>query len=286
MDYPGLFRMVVNVWPPYLGAGITVEEIADDWRTIRVAMKLRWYNRNYVKSHFGGNLFSMTDPFFMLMLLGNLGPDYVVWDLAAEITFLRPGLGKVSAVFTLDARRIDEIRTNAASGNKITEVFLVEITDEEGERVATVKKNLYIRKKISAPAPSPRDNSRLRTDEKHSPLILSSGWGKIEIAGIGPGKDWKLWPGGGRGWDWAEHGTGHHRGVQCGDVQELVEKGCRTVILTTGRLGRLRVPDSTVTFLQDQGVEVVVTGTAKGIELYNDLAGRNTAIGGLFHSTC
>ncbi len=81
MDHPRIFRMIVNFWPPYLGAAIAVEEIARDWRTIRVAMKLRWYNRNYVNSHFGGNLFSMTDPFYMLMLLRNLGREYVVWDM-------------------------------------------------------------------------------------------------------------------------------------------------------------------------------------------------------------
>ena len=150
MNHPRLFRRIVNCWPPFLGAAITIEEIAVDWRTIRVAMRLRWYNRNYVNSHFGGSLFSMTDPFFMLMLLRNLGSGYVVWDLAAHIQYIRPGRGKVSAVFSIDAERFLDIKRKAESGEKQTEIFWVDIFDEQGERVAAVKKTLYIRKKLPA----------------------------------------------------------------------------------------------------------------------------------------
>ncbi|MGB3209395.1 MAG: DUF4442 domain-containing protein [Desulforhopalus sp.] len=149
MDYPGVFRLVMNSWPPYLGAGVLVEHIDRDWRTIRVSMKLRWYNRNYVNSHFGGNLFSMTDPFYMLMLIRNLGYDYIVWDTAATIKFVNPGRGKVSALFSLDEQRLDEIRVKAASGEKLVERFRVDVLDEKGARVARVTKTLYIRRKRS-----------------------------------------------------------------------------------------------------------------------------------------
>lgn len=119
-----------------------------------------------------------------------------------------------------------------------------------------------------------------------SPRILSSGWGKMEVERIGRGKDFKLWPGGGRSWDWAEYGTGHNRGIQQGDIQELIAMGCRVVILTTGRMGRLRVPQTTVDRLKDQSIEVVVVSTDKGIELYNQYAEKGESVGGLFHSTC
>lgn len=119
-----------------------------------------------------------------------------------------------------------------------------------------------------------------------SPKILSSGWGKMEIENIGPGKDFKLWPGGGRSWDWSENGTGHGNGIQQGDVQELINNGCEIVILTTGRLKRLKVPLSTVETLKSESIEVVVAGTKKGIALYNDYAEKGRAVGGLFHSTC
>lgn len=288
MDHPRIFRMIVNSWPPYLGAAIAVEEIAHDWRTIRVAMKLRWYNRNYVNSHFGGSLFSMTDPFYMLMLLRNLGREYVVWDMAARIQYLKPGRGKVSAVFFIDSERLDDIRQKAESGRKATEIFFVDVVDGRGEKVASVKKTLYIRKKLPAGAVAEvgktlQDPSSV---EGVLPVILSSGWGRMEVMGIGSGKDWKLWPGGGRNWDWSEHGTGHRRGIQPGDVVELIDRGCQVVILTTGRLGRLKVPGETVELLKGKEIKVVVAGTAEGITIFNEQARNGVAVGGLFHTTC
>jgi hypothetical protein len=119
-----------------------------------------------------------------------------------------------------------------------------------------------------------------------SPRIISSGWGKMEVESIGHGRDFKLWPGGGRDWDWSEHGTDHRRGIQQGDVQELIAKGCELVILTTGRFKRLRVPQAIIEILEEQSIEVIVADTKKGIQLYNDYAGKGLAAGGLFHSTC
>jgi Domain of unknown function (DUF4442) len=80
-------RMLLNIWPPFLGAGIRLRRIAPDWKAIDVEMKLRWWNRNYVGTHYGGSLYSMADPFLMLMLIENLGKDYIVWDKAASIRF-------------------------------------------------------------------------------------------------------------------------------------------------------------------------------------------------------
>ena len=119
-----------------------------------------------------------------------------------------------------------------------------------------------------------------------SPRILSSGWGKMDIEHLGSGKDFKLWPGGGRGWDWSEYGTGHQSGVQPGDVKELIDQGCRVVILTTGRFKRLKVPATIIDLLRDQGIAVTVADTKKGVEIYNHHAGKGDAVGGLFHSTC
>jgi hypothetical protein len=96
----------MSYWPPFFGAGIRIREISDDFTYVRVEMKLRFWNRNYVGTHFGGSLYSMVDPFYMLMLIENLGRDYIVWDKSASIRFLKPGRGRVSAEF----RRIPLIR--------------------------------------------------------------------------------------------------------------------------------------------------------------------------------
>ena len=91
-------RRLVNYWPPFLGAGIRVTRWDEDWRAIDVALPLHRWNANFVGTHYGGSLYSMVDPFYMLMLIENLGPDYVVWDKSANIRFRRPGKGRVRPV--------------------------------------------------------------------------------------------------------------------------------------------------------------------------------------------
>ncbi len=142
-----LLRWLMNFYPPYLGAGIRVRHISDDFRQAQVRMGLRWYNRNYVGTQFGGSLYSMTDPFFMLMLLQNLGDDYVVWDKAANIEFVSPGKDRVYADFTITEQLLDEIRQHTAGGDKYLPRLHVEVRDEQGTLVARVQKTLYVRLK-------------------------------------------------------------------------------------------------------------------------------------------
>lgn len=140
-------RMLLNIWPPFLGAGIRIRRLASDWKEIDVEMKLRWWNRNYVGTHYGGSLYSMADPFFMVMLIENLGKDYIVWDKAASIRFRKPGRGMVSACFRLSDEQVGEIRQALNSQEKIERVFTVEVKDQSGSVVAEVEKLLHIRRK-------------------------------------------------------------------------------------------------------------------------------------------
>lgn len=135
---------LLNLYPPYLGAGVRVR-VTPDFRTFDVRMKLRWWNRNYVGTQFGGSLYTMCDPFYMLILLDALGRGYVVWDKAATIRFRRPGTGTVRATFHIPEERINEIREAADRGEKVEPVFTVEVRDEQGEVIAEVEKLLYIR---------------------------------------------------------------------------------------------------------------------------------------------
>jgi hypothetical protein len=145
---PFLFRLL-NFWPPYLGAGIKVTRMSDDLQTFEVRMKLRWYNRNYVNTHFGGSLYSMCDPFYMLILTQALGRGYVVWDKAATIRFKRPGRGTVHATFHIPDERVEEIRraADADAEGKVEPTFTAQVTDGDGEVIAEVDKLLYVRKK-------------------------------------------------------------------------------------------------------------------------------------------
>ena len=145
-----LLRLGLNLSPPYLGAGIRVREISPDFRRVRVRMGLGWYNRNYVRTQFGGSLYSMTDPFFMLMLMQLLGRDYIVWDKAASIDFISPGKGPVHAEFRIDDELLAQIRQHTADGDKYLPELRVEVRDDEGTLVAIVHKTLYIRLKPRA----------------------------------------------------------------------------------------------------------------------------------------
>lgn len=142
-----LLRRGMGWWPPFLGAGIRVRSLSDDFREAVVELRLGRFNRNYVGTHYGGSLYSMTDPFYMVMLLHVLGPDYLVWDKSGSIEYLAPGRGTVTAHFTLPQARLDEIRAQAAGGDKVLPEFEVDVVDEAGAVVAKVRKTLYVRLK-------------------------------------------------------------------------------------------------------------------------------------------
>jgi hypothetical protein len=143
-------RVFLNIWPPLLGAGIRIRRFTPDWKEIDVEMKLRWWNRNYVGTHYGGSLYSMADPFFMLMLIENLGKDYIVWDKSASIRFKKPGRGMVFAKFRVSDEQISEIKLALNSQEKIERTFGVEVKDESGIVIAQVEKLLHFRKKGTA----------------------------------------------------------------------------------------------------------------------------------------
>ncbi len=124
------------------------------------------------------------------------------------------------------------------------------------------------------------DSSRAR-----SPRISHVSWGRMEIEGLGAGKDWKLWPGGGRGWDWTETGTHHVPGIQPADIEELLERGSEVLVLTRGMQLALRTCPETLALLEERGLPVHVLETREAVRLFNELA-RERAVGGLFHSTC
>src|SRR5688500_2233600 len=144
---PRLIRWGINLWPPFLGAGIRVRHIAPDWSEVRVELRQRLLNRNAVGTHYGGSLFSMTDPFYALMLLHHLGERYLIWDQAASIDFVAPGRGTVGAIFRLTGNDVESIRAQAASGAKVLPAFDVEVRDAAGALVARVHKTLYVRLK-------------------------------------------------------------------------------------------------------------------------------------------
>ncbi len=151
---PGLFRHLMNLWAPFRGAGIWVEYIAPDWCEVKVRLKLHWYNRNAVGAHFGGSLYSVTDPFFMLMYMHALGSAYRVWDQHATIRFIRPGKGIVRAHFKLTQQDLERARQATADGAKHLPQHTVQVLNADQKVVAEVDKTIYIRSKQPLSKPS------------------------------------------------------------------------------------------------------------------------------------
>ena len=139
----------INWYPPFLGMNVRVVYQSPDGRTMRVQAKLSWRNLNAVGTHFGGTLYAMCDPWFMLILIQALGDEYIVWDKAASIKFIKPGKGTVTAAFTISDERVAEIRARADAGEKIEPTFGVDIVDQQNQVIARVDKLLYVRRKNS-----------------------------------------------------------------------------------------------------------------------------------------
>lgn len=136
-----------NIWPTFRCAGIKVEAIAPDWSSIDVRLKLGFLNKNYVGTAFGGSLSSMSDPFYMFLALHLLGPEYVVWDKAGEIEFVKPGRGTIRGHYEFSAEDIAAIKAGVQGDEKFLRWFETELVDESGDTVARVRRQLYIRRK-------------------------------------------------------------------------------------------------------------------------------------------
>lgn len=141
-------KWLLSYWPPFLFSGIRVVAMDNNFRYAKVELRMYFWNKNAVASHFGGSLFAMTDPMYMLMIKANLSADYVVWDKFADIDFIKPGYGKLSAEFVLNETLLSEIQTATAGGKKFLPCLPVTITDQQGNVVAKVNRTVYIRKKL------------------------------------------------------------------------------------------------------------------------------------------
>ncbi len=161
MDATTRFKLI-NFYPPMIGAGIRVKDIDPAFTRITVEMKLRWWNKNVFGTQFGGALYMMCDPFFVAILMTNLGRDYIVWDKAASIQFLKPGRKHVQAVFNLSPDEIARVQAETDARGKYEPEYDVDIIDSDGLVVARVHKVLYVRRKD---AQRPEKRPKPETDQ-------------------------------------------------------------------------------------------------------------------------
>ena len=139
---------LINWYPPYIGAGIKMTYLSKDFKKCKVRMKLRWWNKNVVGTHFGGSLYAMVDPFYVLMLMRILNiKEYIIWDKAATIHFRKPGKSTVFATFEISDAQINHIKKVVDENGKSDFTFHVNVVDPEGITIAEVEKVIYVRKK-------------------------------------------------------------------------------------------------------------------------------------------
>lgn len=143
--HPHIFKHMMNIYPPYVGAGIKVDEVNFDTGVIRITMGLNKLNQNIVGTQFGGSLYSMTDPFIMLLLMQKLGNEYVVWDKSASIDFIKAGKNAVTADIAISDEEVAMIKDLAKDGEPVFRDYSINIKDKQGVIVAKVEKKLYIR---------------------------------------------------------------------------------------------------------------------------------------------
>ncbi len=149
---PQQLNKLLNLWPPMLGAGIRVQEINEDWTRARVKLVLNRINRNQHGTAFGGSIGAMTDAFFALLLMHQLGRDYKVWDQAAHLEYVSPGTGTIYGVFEVPPSVAAEIRAQCDAGEKVLHWFEVDLKLKDGTVVARARRQVYARKKREAVA--------------------------------------------------------------------------------------------------------------------------------------
>lgn len=163
-----LWRVGFNLFPAFCGTGARVEYVEPAMREVRVRLPLGWRTRNLVGTTFGGSMYAAVDPFYALMLMQNLGPEYIVWDKAAAIRYRRPGRTTLYAVFKLGEEELRGIREKISAGGtgrrgSVDRVYPVELKDAAGEVHAVIDKTLYVR--LKDPARGGERESRAGSEE-------------------------------------------------------------------------------------------------------------------------
>lgn len=137
-------RWHFNFFPAFRGTGARVTYIAADWHEVRIELPLSWRTRNYVGTIFGGSIYGAVDPFYMIMLIRLLGPEYTVWDKAAAIRFRRPGRSTLTAQFLIAPDLVHSIRHELQHVPKVDKHFTVELRSQDGTVHAVIDKTVHI----------------------------------------------------------------------------------------------------------------------------------------------
>lgn len=140
-----LFKYGFNLSPMYRRSTAKIIYVSSDLLNVKIRLPISYKNKNYVNSIFGGSMFSAVDPIPMVQLINLLGPDYVVWDKSAEISFKRPAREHLYANFTYSEEELEEIKQQVKFKNEIDILKTTSLTNSAEDTVfCEVKKIIYV----------------------------------------------------------------------------------------------------------------------------------------------
>ncbi|EQA45452.1 PF14539 domain protein [Leptospira broomii serovar Hurstbridge str. 5399] len=136
-------RFKLNYWPCIWCTGGKIEFISSDFKELHVGLSLKLRTLNRVGTVYGGSIYSSVDPYFMLLMMWILGKDYVVWDKAAKIKFIRPITEKIRTRFLIPEELITETKEKISQNGETTFDLPLKYENENGTVFATFEKSIY-----------------------------------------------------------------------------------------------------------------------------------------------
>ncbi|MGQ4002009.1 DUF4442 domain-containing protein [Francisellaceae bacterium CB299] len=137
-----LFIKTFEGWPSFMLTGGEVVFVSDDFKEVHLKFNLRYDTNNYHGTGFGGAIYASLDPIYPLQLWHILGDDYIIWDLAATIDYLKPVTKDVYANFLLTDEIISKIKEDISTKNKSVITLPVEYHDTDGNIYAKATKTI------------------------------------------------------------------------------------------------------------------------------------------------
>ncbi len=138
-------RTLFNILPVYRGTRAKLKFVSADWKEVHILLPLNYKTRNITGTVFGGSIYSSLDPIFMAMLIRLLDRnEYVVWDKAATVRFLRPARTDIRARCIITDEQLNEIIALVKEKNEIDYQFTVQYLDSNNVVCAEIGKTVYV----------------------------------------------------------------------------------------------------------------------------------------------
>lgn len=137
-------RLRMNLFPAFRRTGARLVYIAEDRRAVRVRLPLSRHTRNIYGTLFGGAMYAAVDPLYALLIKTGLGKDYIVWDKAGTIRYLKPARTALFADCSISDGELADLRDRLMLESSVNLDYEISLVDASGEQYARVSKTIYV----------------------------------------------------------------------------------------------------------------------------------------------